>query len=161
LRGLKLTATLVMILLAACAPALAHSPNAAAQQYSEVSPSAVEVGDVVRAAADAAARGTGALNGALSEDKSSAAAAAATLSDAAPPDSGGKVTGLTELPATGGVSPLWPCVGTLLVMAGLGSLVRRTVYRTAPPNTLVEGEVCSAPSRESPNLGRGNSFPPR
>jgi hypothetical protein len=116
-----------MILLAACAPALAHSPNAAAQQYSEVSPSAVEVGDVVRAAADAAARGTGALNGALSEDKSSAAAAA-TLSDATPPDSDGRVTGLTELPATGGVSPLLPCVCTLLVMAGLGSLVRRTVY---------------------------------
>jgi hypothetical protein len=116
-----------MILLAACAPALAHSPNAAAQQYSEVSPSAVEVGDVVRAAADAAARGTGALNGALSEDKSSAAAAA-TLSDATPPDSDGRVTGLTELPATGGVSPLLPCVCTLRVMAGLGSLVRRTVY---------------------------------
>jgi hypothetical protein len=126
LRGLKLTATLLMILLASCAPALAHSPNAAAQQYS-ASPSALEVGDVVRVAADAAARGTGALNGALSDDKSSAAAAA-TLSDADPPDSDGKVAGLTELPATGGVSPLLPCAGTLLMIAGLGSLVRRTVY---------------------------------
>jgi hypothetical protein len=106
LRGLKLTATLLTILLASCAPALAHSPNAAAQQYS-TSPSALEVGDVVRDAADAAARGTGALNGALSD---------------------GKVAGLTELPATGGVSPLLPCAGTLLMIAGLGSLVRRTVY---------------------------------
>jgi hypothetical protein len=53
---------------------------------------------------------------------------AATLSDADPPDSDGKVAGLTELPATGGVSPLLPCAGTLLVIAGLGSLVRRTVY---------------------------------
>jgi hypothetical protein len=128
LRGLKLTATLLMILLASCAPALAHSPNAAAQQYS-ASPSALEVGDAVRAAADAAARGSGALSGALSEDKSSSsAAAAATLSDADPPDSDGKVAGLTELPATGGVSPLLPCVGALLVMAGLGSLVRRIDY---------------------------------
>ncbi len=126
MRGLKLTATLLVILLASCAPALAHSPNAAAQQYS-ASPSAVEVGDVVRAAADAAARGTGALNGALSDDKSSAAAAA-TLSGSDPPDPGGKVAGLTELPATGGVSPLLPGVGTLLVIAGLGSLVRRIVY---------------------------------
>ena len=126
MRGLKLTATLLMILLASCAPALAHSPNAAAQQYS-ASPSAVEVGDVVRAAADAAARGTGALNGALSDDESSAAAAA-TLSGSDPPDPGGKVAGLTELPATGGVSPLLPGVGALLVIAGLGSLVRRTVY---------------------------------
>ena len=125
MRGLKLTATLLMILLASCAPALAHSPNAAAQQYS-VSPSALEVGDAVRDAADAAARGTGALNGALSDDKSSAAAA--TLSDADLPDSDGKVAGLTELPATGGVSPLLPCAGALLVIAGLGSLVRRTVY---------------------------------
>src|SRR3712207_7991416 len=105
-----------MILLASCAPALALTPNAAAQQYS-ASPSAVEVGDVVRDAADAAARGTGALNGALSDDKSSAAAAA-TLSDADPPDSDGKVGGLTELPATGGVSPLLPCAGTLLVKIG-------------------------------------------
>jgi hypothetical protein len=53
---------------------------------------------------------------------------AATLSDADPPDSDGKVAGLTELPATGGVSPLLPCAGTLLMIAGLGSLVRRTVY---------------------------------
>ena len=115
-----------MILLAPCAPALAHSQNAAAQQYS-VSPSALEVGDAVRDAADAAARGTGALNGALSEDKSSAAAAA-TLSGEDPPDSGVKVAGLTELPATGGVSALLPAklAGALLVMAGLGSLVRRT-----------------------------------
>ncbi len=127
MRGLKLLATLLTILLASCAPALAHSPNAAAQQYS-ASASAVEVGDAVRAAADAAARGTGALNGALSEDKSSSAAAAATLSDADPPDTYGKVAGLTELPATGGVSPLLPCAGTLLVIAGLRSLVRRTVY---------------------------------
>ena len=126
MRGLKLTATLLMILLASCAPALAHTPNAAAQQYS-ASPSALEVGDVVREAADAAARGTGALNGALSEDKSSAAAAA-TISGGGPPDSDGKVAGLTELPATGGTSPLLPCAGTLLVMAGLGSLVRRTFY---------------------------------
>ncbi len=126
MRGLKLTATLLMILLAPCAPALAHSPNAAAQQYS-VSPSAVEVGDAVRDAADAAARGTGALNDTLSEDKSSSAAAA-TISGADPPDSDGKVAGLTELPATGGVSPLLPCAGTLLVMAGIGSLVRRIVY---------------------------------
>ncbi len=126
MRGLKLTATLLMILLASCAPALAHTPNAAAQQYS-ASPSALEVGDVVREAADAAARGTGALNGALSEDKSSAAAAA-TISGGDPPDSGGKVAGLTELPATGGASPLLPCAGTLLVMAGLASLVRRTFY---------------------------------
>jgi len=115
-----------MILLASCAPALAHSPNAASQQYS-VSPNAVEVGDAVRDAADAAARGSGALNGALSEEKSSAAAAA-TLSDADPPDSYGKVAGLTELPATGGVSPLLPCAGTLLVIAGLGSLVRRIAF---------------------------------
>jgi hypothetical protein len=92
LRGLKLTATLLMILLASCAPALAHTPNAAAQQYS-ASPSALEVGDVVRAAADAAARGTGALNGALSEDKSSSAAAAATISGGDPPVSDGKVAG--------------------------------------------------------------------
>lgn len=127
MRGLKLTATLLMILLASCAPALAHTPNAAAQQYS-ASPSALEVGDVVRAAADAAARGTGALNGALSEDKSSAAAAAATISGGDPPVSDGKVAGLTELPATGGASPLLPCAGTLLVMAGLASLVRRTFY---------------------------------
>ncbi len=126
MRGLKLTATLLMILLASCAPALAHSPNAAAQQYS-ASPSALEVGDVVRDAADAAARGTGALNGALSDDKSSAAAAA-TLSDADPPDSDGKVAGLTELPATGGASPLLPGAGILLVMTGLASLVRRTFY---------------------------------
>ena len=126
MRGLKLTAASLMILLASCAPALAHSPNAAAQQYS-ASPSALEVGDVVRAAADAAARGTGALNGALSDDKSSAAAAA-TLFGGDPPDPGGKVAGLTELPATGGVSPLLPCVGTLLVIAGLGSLVRRIFY---------------------------------
>jgi hypothetical protein len=116
-----------MILLASCAPALAYSPNAAAQQYSEVSPSAVEVGDVIRAAADSAARGTSALNGAFSDDKSSAAAAA-TLSGGDQPDPDGKVAGLTELPATGGVSPLLPCVGALLVMTGLGSLVRRTVY---------------------------------
>ena len=126
MRGLKLTATLVMILLASCAPALAHTPTAA-QQFS-ASPSALEVGDVVRAAADAAARGTGALNGALSEDKSSSAAAAATISGGDPPVSDGKVAGLTELPATGGVSPLLPCAGTLLVMAGLASLVRRTFY---------------------------------
>ena len=126
MRGLKLTATLLMILLASCAPALAHTPNAAAQQYS-ASPSALEVGDVVREAADAAARGTGALNGALSEDKSSAAAAA-TISGGDPPVTDGKVAGLTELPATGGVSPLLPCADTLLVMAGLASLVRRTFY---------------------------------
>ena len=65
-----------MLLLASCAPALAHNPNAAAQQYPDVSPSALEVGDVVRSAADTAARGTGALNGALSDEESSAAAAA-------------------------------------------------------------------------------------
>ena len=127
MRGPKLIATLLMILLASCAPALAHSPNAAAQQYSDVSPSAVEVGDVIRSAADTAARGTGALNGALSDEKSSAAAAA-TLSGNGPPDPDGKVAGLTELPATGGVSPLLPCTGALLVMAGLALLVRRTVY---------------------------------
>jgi hypothetical protein len=127
LRGLKLTATLLMILLASCAPALAHTQNAAAQQYS-ASPSALEVGDVVREAADAAARGTGALNGALSEDKSSSAAAAATISGGGPPDSDGKVAELTELPATGGASPLLPCAGILLVMAGLASLVRRIFY---------------------------------
>ena len=89
-----------MILLASCAPALAYSPNAAAQQYSEVSPSAVEVGDVIRAAADSAARGTGALNGTFSDDKSSAAAAA-TLSGGDQPDPDGKVAGLTELPRDG------------------------------------------------------------
>ena len=116
-----------MILLASCAPALAHSPNAAAQQYS-VSPSALEVGDVVRSAADAASRGTGALNGALSDDKPSSAAAAATLSGGDRPDADGKAAGLTELPATGGVTLLLPCAGALLVTAGLGSLVRRTVY---------------------------------
>ena len=127
MRGLKLIATSLTILLASCAPALAHSPNAAAQQYSDVSPSAVEVGDVVRSAADTAARGTGALNGALSEEKSSAAAAA-TLSGNGPPDPDGKVAGLTELPATGGVSPLLPGAGALLVMAGLASLVRRTAH---------------------------------
>jgi len=126
LRGLKLTATLLMILLASCAPALAHTPNAAAQQYS-ASPSALEVGDVVRAAADAAARGTWALNGALSEDKSSSAAAA-TISGGDQPDSDGKAAGLAELPATGGASPLLPCAGTLLMMAGLASLLRRTLY---------------------------------
>ena len=127
MRGLKLIATLLVISLASCAPALAHSLNAAAQQYSDVSPSAVEVGDVVRSAADTAARGTGALNGALSDEKSSAAEAA-TLSGNGPPDPDGKVAGLTELPATGGVSPLLPCTGALLVMAGLALLVRRTVY---------------------------------
>ena len=127
MRGLKLIATLLVISLASCAPALAHSLNAAAQQYSDVSPSAVEVGDVVRSAADTAARGTGALNGALSDEESSAAAAA-TLFGNDPPDPDSKVAGLTELPATGGVSPLLPCAGALLVMAGLASLVRRTVY---------------------------------
>jgi hypothetical protein len=125
LRGLKLTLTLLMISLASSAPALAQSPPAASQQYGEVSTEALEVGDIIRAAADSAARGTGSLNGALSDDKPPAAAAATPSSGDAsdPPD--GKVAGLAMLPATGGVSALWPLAGALLVMTGLASLVRR------------------------------------
>ncbi len=127
MRGLKLTVALVVIMLASCAPALAQSPNAAARQYGDVGTQALEVGDIIRAAADSAARGSGALNGALSEGKPPAATAA-TLSggDASDqPDTHGKVAGLTMLPATGGVSPLLPCAGALLVFAALPSLVRR------------------------------------
>ena len=129
MRGLKLTVALLMIVLASCAPALAQSPNAASRQYTEPSASAVEVGDVVRGAADTAAWGTGALNDALSDGKSSAAAAATPSGGASgtddPPDSDGKVAGMTMLPATGGASVLLPGVGVLLMMSGLVSLVRR------------------------------------
>ena len=120
MRGLKLAVAFLMIMLASCAPALAKSPNAASQQYGDVNSEALQVEDIIRAVADTAARGTGALNGALSDDKPPAAAAA-TLSGG----TDGKATGLTELPATGGVSAPVPCAGAMLVIAGLVSLARR------------------------------------
>lgn len=107
MRHFGLVVASVLILLAASAPALAQT--AGPDQYAGETQS---VRDGIRDSTETAADGTQAVSEALSATASPAAG-----------DSSDKVAGLTELPETGGVSPLLPGAGALLVTSGL--LVRR------------------------------------
>jgi len=108
LRHFRLVVASVLFLLASSAPALAQT--AGPDQYDVRGSQSLE--DGIQNSTETAAVGTQAVSGALSGNASPAAS-----------DSPDEVAGLTELPETGGVSPVLPGAGALLVTSGL--LVRR------------------------------------
>ena len=124
MRALRLTTILMITALILATPAMAQesgtdtgAASARSQQYGV--DSAESLADGIRDASENAGRGADAVNDALADARSP---------DEATDSPRSEVAGLTMLPATGGVSPLVPCAGALLVMAGLTSLVRRTVH---------------------------------
>ena len=107
MRHFRLVVASVLFLLASSAPALAQT--AGPDQYVRGIQS---LEDGIQDSTETAADGTQAVSEALSGNASPAAS-----------DSLDEVAGLTELPETGGVSPVLPGAGALLVTSGL--LVRR------------------------------------